>query len=637
MKAIPDWIDAIPVEDLPTDGSWSAMSDEEIIRSIQSGAMELRRRAEWLDLRDAFSDTLRERLGESSPYLVIFADLVDRLGQLPIQPDVEEWADLHDAIPSPKDGRRPWLDWFTRLEGMLTTVVGVETTEPAFEFQPAPPPPVFAPVPGPRADRASQAEKRMKDVLVALAIPQMSPSIRLGIDFGTSQSKIIARESVGEQVRADLMDVGESFPSAIAFGLKDGSVHFGEKALAAYTRDPRSYNLQKSLKRMLLAGKARGIAEVGPTMTTSLAAALGFTWLYGQAFQAAVDGNTGALWLDTHLTTPVTGPESQIPPFWRNPPCSEVTSYPDYLRYLAVAGAAVFSAFEGELPSCWREFVQPFQRIALLPEKLMNDALRACRVASTIEPMAALLEHTAAELGNGWHLVVDSGAGTTDWAVILIHGGQRHVLSKGCLSFGGDDIDALMMAKVRAEIGPEVGRGFDTRILMAMADLKPELFSTGFVDFNPAISLPDAAGTLPVQIESKEILALLQPQLRALTDGIRRSIAEADLRTPEARERLKRDGIPVYREKDLQGVWLVGGTTAVPAIVDAVKASVPGAKVDLLRLPVSEDVAARKDAARFRISAVAMGASRSTLPPSELLPQDTSMEGGLVHTDKDAG
>jgi len=652
MNDLPNWLDQIPLIEGTTPDEFIDLTDEVLMMKIQGAAMVLRDRVRWRKLWAAIAQAIQNRLGDDASGL--WGDLLETLQNTDGVAMIEHaaWTELHASIPTkPVPGatyRKEWFDWLLRLEALLVhnedDGEGDKAEPPApdgAELQEAPPSPEPT-IPGPRKSPDVQAANRLGEILDRLSSPEDAAPIRLGIDFGTSLSKIISRSMGDEAVLHERTPIGEALPSAITLGKNDGSIYFGQEALDHYDQEPEQHRIWRSLKRVLLSGRASGIANIDRRLTTAHVSVFSFAWLYQQARLMALGAplNGELPWLDTHMTMPVTGPHSELRPFWLLQTESEKVKYQRYLGHLAIAGAALSAAFDGDLPSTWRDLEHPFQRLCTNRDQL-QAALRRRLPGTTSEPLAATWEHGPYELGEGWHLVVDSGAGTTDWTVILVHGNERIPLAEGSTPFGGDDVDEAMLELARAEIDADVGKGFDQRILIEMSRAKAEMFSNSFIEFNPALLLPGASGTLPVDIRADDVVEKIRPDLVKITDGIRKSLHDADDRVANAGDRLRRLDIPMMRMDRLHKVHLLGGTSAVPAVVDAVGAGLNDIrnkpKVELLAIPSSEAQAARTDANRFRISAVALGASKKDLPSCGLIETDTPVEQQLDPWDKDAG
>ena len=181
------------------------------------------------------------------------------------------------------------------------------------------------------------------------------------------------------------------------------------------------------------------------------------------------------------------------------------------------------------------------------------------------EPTAAALAYglDKGENKNQKILIYDLGGGTFDVSILEIGDGVFEVLAtNGNNRLGGDDIDQIVMDYLVAEFKKSNGIDLSTdkqavqRLKEAAEKAKIELSST----LKTTVSLPfitaDATGPKHLEVE------ITRAKFESLIDGIIK-------KTIEPMKRAMSDA--GVTNNDLNRVILVGGSTRIPAVVEAVK------------------------------------------------------------------
>lgn len=182
------------------------------------------------------------------------------------------------------------------------------------------------------------------------------------------------------------------------------------------------------------------------------------------------------------------------------------------------------------------------------------------------EPTAAALAYGLDKKAQDMKIVVfDCGGGTHDVSILELGDGVFEVLStEGDTHLGGDDFDQVIIDWLVQEFKSENGNQFDlTKDPMALQRLK-EAAEKAKVELSSAstteINLPYI---MPVDGIPKHLVrSLTRAKFEQLADSlIQRTIAPCA-------SALKKAGLSV---NDINEVILVGGSTRIPAIQDAVK------------------------------------------------------------------
>lgn len=182
------------------------------------------------------------------------------------------------------------------------------------------------------------------------------------------------------------------------------------------------------------------------------------------------------------------------------------------------------------------------------------------------EPTAAALAYglDKGENKNQKILIYDLGGGTFDVSILEIGDGVFEVLAtNGNNRLGGDDVDQKVMDYLVAEFKKSSGidlsqdRQALQRLKEAAEKAKIELSST----LKTTVSLPfitaDASGPkhLEIEITRAKFESLIDGIIKKTIDPMKKAMSDAGL-----------------TNNDLNRVILVGGSTRIPAVVEAVKA-----------------------------------------------------------------
>ncbi len=181
------------------------------------------------------------------------------------------------------------------------------------------------------------------------------------------------------------------------------------------------------------------------------------------------------------------------------------------------------------------------------------------------EPTAAALAYglDKGENHNQKILIYDLGGGTFDVSILEIGDGVFEVLAtNGNNRLGGDDIDKILIDYLVAEFKKTTGIDLSQdkqalqRLKEAAEKAKIELSST----LKTTVSLPfitaDATGPkhLEVEITRAKFESLIESIIKQTMEPLKRAMADAGV-----------------TNNDLNRVILVGGSTRIPAVVEAVK------------------------------------------------------------------
>ncbi len=180
------------------------------------------------------------------------------------------------------------------------------------------------------------------------------------------------------------------------------------------------------------------------------------------------------------------------------------------------------------------------------------------------EPTAAALAY-GMDKTEGHHkiMVFDLGGGTFDVSILELGDGVFEVLStRGNNSLGGDDFDQLLIKYISDQFKKENGVDLTTdkmslqRLKEAAEKAKKELSSVMSTNINLPFITATAAGPLHLTMDIT----------RAKFDELTSSLVEKSLEP--VRLALKDAGL---QASDIEKVILVGGSTRIPAVQDAVK------------------------------------------------------------------
>lgn len=171
------------------------------------------------------------------------------------------------------------------------------------------------------------------------------------------------------------------------------------------------------------------------------------------------------------------------------------------------------------------------------------------------EPTAASLAYGLDQRKEGTVAVFDLGGGTFDVSILSIEEGVFEVLStNGDTQLGGDDLDALLMDLIRADV-EAAGAGADVfadpayRQAARLAAEKCKIALSSRPEADLALSLPDLGVNVRRRVTREEFEALAKPLVDRALESCANALKDADL-----------------GPADIDEVVLVGGSTRVPLV-----------------------------------------------------------------------
>jgi len=169
------------------------------------------------------------------------------------------------------------------------------------------------------------------------------------------------------------------------------------------------------------------------------------------------------------------------------------------------------------------------------------------------EPTAAAIAYGLDNSSEGLYAIYDLGGGTFDISLLQLSRGVFEVVATGGDSaLGGDDIDhalaeaALLEAKMKA-VTPQDKRA----VLVAARGVKEKLSTDGSAHLSVMLS----GGMLSSSITREALAALAKPLIDKSLAAVKRVLRDAKVKPDE-----------------VKGVVMVGGSTRMPAVRDAVGA-----------------------------------------------------------------
>ncbi|KAF1047278.1 Fe-S protein assembly chaperone HscA [Xylophilus sp.] len=169
------------------------------------------------------------------------------------------------------------------------------------------------------------------------------------------------------------------------------------------------------------------------------------------------------------------------------------------------------------------------------------------------EPTAAAIAYGLDNASEGVYAVYDLGGGTFDISILRLTRGVFEVVATGGDSaLGGDDYDRLLADWALARSGLAAASAVDkARLQIAARAVKEALTSAPVVPFRAALE----GGGLEVSVSRADFDAITRPLTDRTLAAVRRALRDA---------RLPRE--------EIAGVVLVGGSTRMPQIREAVQA-----------------------------------------------------------------
>ncbi len=348
--------------------------------------------------------------------------------------------------------------------------------------------------------------------LLQISEPGASPDphqrrIAVGIDLGTTHSLVAA---VRSGVAECLPDAAGKviLPSAVRYSA-DGSRQIGAAALAEAAIDPR--NTVVSVKRFM----GRGLADIADR------ARLPYDFVDAPGM---VRIRTAA------------GEKSPV----------EVSA-----EILATLRQRAEDTFDDDI----------FGAVVTVPAYFDDAQRQATKDAAQLaglnvlrlisEPTAAAIAYGLENGSEGLYAVYDLGGGTFDISLLRLSQGVFEVVATGGDSaLGGDDFDSALAAWALESAKGEAVSPQDKRaVLVAARAAKEKLSSTD----QATLACPLAGGDLSARVTREQFEALTEPLLARTVAAVRKVLRDA--RCSPA---------------DVEGVVLVGGSTRMPRVQQAV-------------------------------------------------------------------
>lgn len=169
------------------------------------------------------------------------------------------------------------------------------------------------------------------------------------------------------------------------------------------------------------------------------------------------------------------------------------------------------------------------------------------------EPTAAAIAYGLDNGAEGLYAIYDLGGGTFDISLLRLSQGVFEVVATGGDSaLGGDDIDHALADAALADARMQAVTPQDKRaVLVAARRVKEKLSTDGSAHLSCALS----GGMLSVSITRERLNELAKPLIDKSLASVRRVLRDAKIKADE-----------------VQGVVMVGGSTRMPAVRDAVGA-----------------------------------------------------------------
>ncbi len=167
------------------------------------------------------------------------------------------------------------------------------------------------------------------------------------------------------------------------------------------------------------------------------------------------------------------------------------------------------------------------------------------------EPTAAAIAYGLDQASEGVYAVYDLGGGTFDISVLRLTRGVFEVLATGGDSaLGGDDYDRTLVDWVQAQTGCVIATPADkSNVLVAARACKEALSAADSASFEVALS----SGALSHTVTRAEFEAATVALTQRTLSAVRKALRDAKL-----------------SKEDIQGVVMVGGSTRMPQVQQAV-------------------------------------------------------------------
>ncbi|GAD23492.1 Fe-S protein assembly chaperone HscA [Acidovorax sp. MR-S7] len=334
--------------------------------------------------------------------------------------------------------------------------------------------------------------------------------VAIGIDLGTTHSLVAAvRNGVAECLPDAQGRV--LLPSVVRY-LENGGRQIGHEAAAAHLQDPA--NTLASVKRFM----GRGLADIAGHDK------LPYRFV-------APEGAGGMLSLQT-----AAGVKSPV----------EVSA-----EILATLRFRAEDSFDSDIHGA----------VITVPAYFDDAQRQATKDAAKLaglhllrlinEPTAAAIAYGLDNAAEGIYAVYDLGGGTFDISVLRLTQGVFEVIATGGDSaLGGDDYDALLAEWVLGQLGLQATTPEDkTAVRLAARACKEALTASETVAFSAFL----AGATVQLDVKRSDFAAATDVLTQRSLAAVRRALRDAQI---------GRD--------DVQGVVLVGGSTRMPQVREAV-------------------------------------------------------------------
>jgi hypothetical protein len=212
------------------------------------------------------------------------------------------------------------------------------------------------------------------------------------------------------------------------------------------------------------------------------------------------------------------------------------------------------------------------------------------------EPIASLMasggDQAGKRIDNGFFLVVDVGAGSTDLALCYKHKGQVTIHESDSEFIAGDDYDLAVEKLLRSKSASTDGYDPDPRIVK-------ERFCTS---------------------RAAIVVNCLAPETRKVRETITLQPAEIEKAFLPLNERIasmasNMKGIAESQNRQIRTVYMTGGGSTVPGLEDAIRSGTGGVNIAMLEL-ADAHAAKMYDS---RVTSVSMGAAFPTNRYTKLL------------------
>src|SRR5574343_345707 len=354
--------------------------------------------------------------------------------------------------------------------------------------------------------------------LLQISEPGQSPDphqrrVAVGIDLGTTHSLVASgRHGVAEclpdeQGRVVLPSVVRYLPPGGGSGRQ-----IGADALAAQGTDP--LNTIASVKRLM----GRSLADL---QAQGVAARLPYTVVDGQGMAAVrtVAGDKSPVEVSAEILATLRYRAED--------------SFADDLYGAVITVPAYFDDAQRQATK------DAAQMAGLNVLRLLN------------EPTAAAIAYGLDNGAEGLYAIYDLGGGTFDISLLQLSRGVFEVVATGGDSaLGGDDFDHLLADAALADAKMEAVTPQDKRTVLVAARRTKEKLST---DGSAHLSCALSGGMLSVKITRERLAELAKPLIDKSLASVKRVLRDAKVKADE-----------------VKGVVMVGGSTRMPAVRDAV-------------------------------------------------------------------